>query len=378
MKRTIGMIPSSYQVSMSYEEQVEEIRNKVKQILDDNNIIIENYNEIIEQYDIINQKYDDIIVDYEELLSNYQNLLDKINANTTAIGTLDNLNTTEKSNIVGAINEVNSKCNDNTSNISALQDDVSSNTEEINDIKEGYLPLIGGNLSGNLEIGDNTDTSDKSVRIFNSNQDTYFIIKSDGRIGIWSNTLNRYILLEDTSGNLNLNNSKITIENSGIVNLTNDLRYDGGNNNSYIYIGNNTANKIKEYQTENSSIKVGSGTDTNGAFRIYDYTHSKDILRDSNGTITFNGSANGNILNKNVARGVVSITPSASNTPTSVNVSWPSMDGIPSVVAIPNVGDGLTAIYNVGATDITKTGCKLWLRASNTNARNVMYIAIYK
>ena len=109
MKRTIGMIPTSYQVSMSYEEQVEEIKNKVKQILDDNNIIIENYNEIVEQYDIINQKYDDIIVDYEELLSNYQNLLDKINANTTAIGTLANLNTTEKTNLVGAINEVNGR-----------------------------------------------------------------------------------------------------------------------------------------------------------------------------------------------------------------------------------------------------------------------------
>ena len=257
---------------------------------------------------------------------------------------------------------------------------------------DSYLPLIGGILSGNLEIGNNTDTNDKSLRIINSNQDTYFIIKSDGRIGIWSNTLNRYILLEDTSGNLNLNNNKITIEDSGIVDLTNDLRYDGGNNNSYIYIGNKTANKIKEYQTENSSIKVGSGTDANGAYRIYDYTHSKDILRDTAaGVITFNGKANqatqdgdgNNIPNtylkkKNVAIGSVSITPSGANSPTQKAVTWPEMDGVPTVVVTPNVGAGLDQNIICGYTGASKTGCTLWIKSNNTTARTLSYIAIYK
>ena len=144
MKRTIGMIPTSYQVSMSYEEQVEEIKNKVKQILDDNNIIIENYNEIVEQYDIINQKYDDIIVDYEELLSNYQNLLDKINANTTAIGTLANLNTTEKTNLVGAINEVDTNTDNNTTSIGILSN--LNTTEKTNLV--GAINEVNGRFSG--------------------------------------------------------------------------------------------------------------------------------------------------------------------------------------------------------------------------------------
>ena len=149
MKRTIGMIPTSYQVSMSYEEQVEEIKNKVKQILDDNNIIIENYNEIVEQYDIINQKYDDIIVDYEELLSNYQNLLDKINANTTAIGTLANLNTTEKTNLVGAINEVDTNTDNNTTSIGTL---ANLNTTE----KTNLVGAIN-------EVDTNTDNNTTSI-----------------------------------------------------------------------------------------------------------------------------------------------------------------------------------------------------------------------
>ena len=63
--------------------------------------------------------------------------------NTTAIGTLSNLNTTEKTNLVGAINEVNTQVGTNTGNIGTLQTSVSANT-------------------GNIGTMANLDTTDKT------------------------------------------------------------------------------------------------------------------------------------------------------------------------------------------------------------------------
>lgn len=51
--------------------------------------------------------------------------------NESAIGTMSNLNTTDKSSLVGAINEVNTQVGTNTGNISTLNTSVSANTGNI-------------------------------------------------------------------------------------------------------------------------------------------------------------------------------------------------------------------------------------------------------
>ena len=260
-------------------------------------------------------------------------------------------------------------------------------TDDLN----SYLPKSGGTLTDNLIVGETTDTSDKSVQVKNNACHIKLEVKTNGDSGIWNNTLSKYTLVERANGDLQLN-GKLVIASDGISTFDNDIRLKKNNANAYIYIGDTANRKINEFQTENDSIKVGMGTDANGAFRLYDYTHSKDILRDTSaGVITFNGKANqatqdsdGNAINstylkkKNVAIGSTSITPSAANTATQKAVTWPEMDGVPTVVVTPNVGAGLDQNIICGYTGASKKGCTLWIKSNNTTARTVSYIAIYK
>ena len=89
--------------------------------------------------------------------------------NTTSIGTLSSLKTTEKSNLVGSINEVNTQVGTNTGNIGTLQTSVAANT-------------------GNIGTMANLDTTDKTslvnaineiVNKFNFSYKTLTISSSD-------------------------------------------------------------------------------------------------------------------------------------------------------------------------------------------------------
>lgn len=74
-------------------------------------------------------------------------------------------------------------------------------------------------------------------------------------------------------------------------------------------------------------------------------------------------------------RGVVSITPSAANTPTVKAVSWEATEQVPTVVATAGSQAIGVQVTGVGVNNLTTTGCQVWLTRTNTTATNIFYIA---
>lgn len=70
-----------------------------------------------------------------------------VNENSAKIGTLANLTTTEKTNLVGATNEVNNKANNNLASILALEEKV------VHDSGTGYIQFEDGTM---IQYGDVT------------------------------------------------------------------------------------------------------------------------------------------------------------------------------------------------------------------------------
>jgi hypothetical protein len=79
----------------------------------------------------------------------------------------------------------------------------------------------------------------------------------------------------------------------------------------------------------------------------------------------------------NIAYGQVSITPSAANTPTSVNVTGLTLMGssfYPLVTAATTVPG--TQVTGVGATSVSSSGLTVWVTRTNTTATNVNWMVI--
>ena len=80
-----------------------------------------------------------------------------------------------------------------------------------------------------------------------------------------------------------------------------------------------------------------------------------------------------------IQSGFISITPSASNTPTSVHITFArSFNVAPDVVATPRTGAPGTAVLGVGATNVTITGFDLYLTRTDTATTGVHWIAVQK
>ena len=84
----------------------------------------------------------------------------------------------------------------------------------------------------------------------------------------------------------------------------------------------------------------------------------------------------GTLTAANVTSGRVTITPSAANTPTSINVTGLSISGTNiRVVACPGTSVPGTQVTGVGVTNITSTGFTVWLTRTNTTATGIDWIA---
>lgn len=162
-----------------------------------------------------------------------------------------------------------------------------------------------------------------------------------------------------------------------------------------LHIGNNTKTTASQYYVENSSAKGSFNVNANGNTGIWSTTNNKWIIyMGTNGTGACNVNAvsatkatqdgnglniaNNYMLKKNIARGHVTITPSAPNTPTSATVSWSTMDDTPSAVATPNVTVPGTIVLGCSVTGVSSTGATIWVTRSNTTNTNVNYVAVYK
>lgn len=77
-----------------------------------------------------------------------------------------------------------------------------------------------------------------------------------------------------------------------------------------------------------------------------------------------------------IASGHVNITPSAKNTPTSATISFgKTFETPPSVVVTPTSSVPGTVVTGWGVTDVTTTGCKIWVTRTNTTATGLNWIA---
>lgn len=82
------------------------------------------------------------------------------------------------------------------------------------------------------------------------------------------------------------------------------------------------------------------------------------------------------VMTSSFAAGQVLITPTAANTPTSIAITFgKEFSNVPIVVCTANTMAPGTVVTGVSATDITKTGCNLWLTRTNTTATGVSWIA---
>lgn len=150
---TIGELPSSYVETMTYAELLtwfcNYLENKVIPAVNNNAQALKEVQDLVLEI----KNYVETYFDSPEFLQDVSNKLDEMAEdgtldqiiNTNITGTLSNLNTTDKSNLVSAINEV----NDNIGDLSDLETTVKTDVvSAINDLnKKGYIfPTL--NLSG--------------------------------------------------------------------------------------------------------------------------------------------------------------------------------------------------------------------------------------
>lgn len=115
------------------------------------------------------------------------NAMSKATNNETNIGTLSNLNTTEKGSLVGAINEVNTQVGTNTSNISQNSSDILANSTKIGTLAD-LITTYKVNVVGAInEVKTEANSNKANIEKFNlSNFKTYNstnINSSNGTIG---------------------------------------------------------------------------------------------------------------------------------------------------------------------------------------------------
>jgi len=127
------------------------------------------------------------------------------------------------------------------------------------------------------------------------------LCNSDG-ISIIRDHNNQCVTVDATGGTLflgyqntvgiNILNGKASFNGSGHLTIN-----SGDSTASRIYLGNRNANLgDTELRTQSKALDIGIGNDAGGSFRIWDFVHSKDILRcTSAGVNTFNGHANSDV-----------------------------------------------------------------------------------
>lgn len=79
-----------------------------------------------------------------------------------------------------------------------------------------------------------------------------------------------------------------------------------------------------------------------------------------------------------IQRGSVTITPTAANTPTSFDLTFPKeFSGTPTVIVTAATSVPGTTVLGAGVNAVSKTGCKIWVTRTNTTDTVVNWIAVY-
>ena len=78
---------------------------------------------------------------------------------------------------------------------------------------------------------------------------------------------------------------------------------------------------------------------------------------------------------RNIRSGVVTLTPSAADTPTLIVISWDDMGETPEVVATPYTSVPGCTVTGVGVMERSRFGCTIYLTRKDTTETNVGYFA---
>lgn len=78
---------------------------------------------------------------------------------------------------------------------------------------------------------------------------------------------------------------------------------------------------------------------------------------------------------RNIRSGVVTLTPSAADTPTLIVISWDDMGDTPEVVATPYTSVPGCTVTGVGVMERSRFGCTIYLTRKDTTETNVGYFA---
>ena len=137
---TIGNIPASYSLSMTYEEQLLWLLNKLeKEIIPDLNQIIDFINNMEYSFDEINEKLSLLQQEFEFINSEYSRINNQVNTNTQNITQLNNKIDSEISNVESRLtNLINSNYN-LLKNYVDYQDNILD--EKINNIQIGAISI---------------------------------------------------------------------------------------------------------------------------------------------------------------------------------------------------------------------------------------------
>ncbi|NJA56750.1 hypothetical protein [Streptomyces sp. NEAU-H3] len=131
----------------------------------------------------------------------------------------------------------------------------------------------------------------------------------------------------------------------------------------------------------NALLFVQSGTGHTGAmFRLYNTARSKDVLRvEENGDTSITGT----LTAGNIATGSVVITPSAANTPTSMqvnyNVTGSTVRGFATANStVPGVRApaGAAGVTGVSVSAVTNTSMQVWVNRENTTNTTINWMVI--
>ncbi|USK72611.1 hypothetical protein [Peribacillus asahii] len=104
-----------------------------------------------------------------------------------------------------------------------------------------------------------------------------------------------------------------------------------------------------------------------------------DTLRGYDGKLLFNSKEIHHQGNFMVARGSVTITPTAANEPTSASISFgKTFPSNPTVMVTPNTTVPGKTVTGWGMSGVSETGCTLWVTRTNTSATSLHWVAIWE
>ena len=206
-------------------------------------------------------------------------------------------------------------------------------------------------------VGKSTETENRRVNVTNYYRHIALIVNTAQNAGIYDDGNSEWIIRSANGGDVYVPNHLHAGSNAS----------QGGDSSAAYYL--NTT-------TRNGSILVSDA----GNFGLYDNDSNNWVIcSTSNKTVTVPHpmSVTGQFTApKSFVTGKVTITPSSANTPKSADVTWPAMSAVPIVVATPNTTVVGTTVKGVAVSDITTTGCKIWVTRGDTTATVVNYIAM--